>query len=230
MLTVRLGAACKEKTIKYCAQNFCNLALDTRKEKGLMLNEMIWESRPWKKSLLRQATKFKAWNRFFGGDEEDLFKLEKEAFFAVFTIRKLFDAKKCSTLIMESPIECISYPAKGEPVTLLNWHKINKLYHLNNGKRKNILIRDFCNLLIHSYVFFYESGDDMNNLHSLIFSSDRTRNKCLYEVPVGELIRVLRLVGNDYPNSVSYEFNEFKKDFDVLSCKKSVMLNINSGR
>lgn len=172
---------------------------------------MILKSRPWKESLLRQAEKYKSWLAEFNSSDTDEFELEKETFLAAFTIRKLIEAKKLSDEIFNIKIKSMKYPSTGTPVPLMNWHKIDKLYRMKKGKKDSIPLRKFCNLLIHSHVFHWEY-DNKSNLHSILFSSDKTKNKFLYKVTISEIINVLNIVGNDYPDPAGNESSNDKKE------------------
>lgn len=53
-------------------------------------------------------------------------------------------------------------------------------------------------------------------LDSVLVSSDRERNRFLFNVSIAEEIRVFRAVGNNDPNVYRSNFNNAKGDYDVV--------------
>ena len=49
----------------------------------------------------------------------------------------------------------------------------------------------------------------------ILVTSDRDRNEGLYRISRGELLKVLKGVGNDYPNKMTGERNPATGDFEL---------------
>lgn len=143
--------------------------------------------------------------------------LEKEVFFAAYSIRKLIEAKKLSEEVCGSQWPMKVY-SNLRGVTWLNWHKIDELYDFDNGSCEYLEIYNFCNLLIHSYVFVPSFGNN-GLLLSILFSSDRRRNEKLYELKLSSLVSLLNYVGNDYPSETHAAYDVTINDYRVKNLK-----------
>lgn len=175
---------------------------------------MIHESSYWKDDLLKIAKNLKKRRQQKRFSERSLANIEKEMFFSFFVIRKLIESKKIADSTTDSKIIVYTYRSKGKGVTYYNRHKIEELYNLDDAVRETYKVKNVCNLFMHSYVFilwFEESG----GLGGVILSSDFCKNNKLYNVGVGEIIKLLNKVGNDYPSKVHAIYLEDKKDYIV---------------
>jgi len=142
--------------------------------------------------------------------------LEKEIFLGLFSVRKLMESNKVTSLVKQQKIELAVYPAGDKPVTLFNQHKFPEPYNLYAGEKESLSYLDICNQFIHSSIFapFTPTGE---NLVGIYMASDRTKSKKLYYITLIKIVEMLRTVGNDYPSKLELHFNEKKKDFVVKS-------------
>jgi len=175
---------------------------------------MIWESSFWKQDLLRLCTRLCKVREDLIWSERNTVRFEKDMFISFYSIRKLIEAKKLSRDVIAVRIAASSFPATGKEVTYMNWHKLDELYDFDRGRQESLKLEFLCNQLIHSYVFS-PIFEDHGPLLGILLSSDRMRNKRLFEVSVDEIIRVLRAVGHDYPSAGQFTFNESTRDYDV---------------
>ncbi|NQT51687.1 hypothetical protein HQ576_06545 [bacterium] len=176
---------------------------------------MIWDSAPWKTELLRIAVRFRKRLRQRRWPEQSLVCVEKDVLIAFYVIRKLIEARsKLSTSTASDMLELKAYVATGKPITLLNWHRLDELYDFScpRSQRRDVLF--VCNQVIHSYVFMVAASES-EAFSGILFSSDRERNKCLYELSATRLIRLLEKVASDYPSQVQMAFDESLGDYSV---------------
>lgn len=173
---------------------------------------MIYESYPWKDDLLKISKKLskrlvqKRWS-----NRSD-YCFEKEIFISFYIIRKLIEANKLSSDIINLKIDCITYPSSNKTVTFTNKHRTDELFLFDKMKDHKVEIIQLCNLVIHSYIF-NPVLDDNKVLCGFFISSDKTRNRLLYFLELGNIIKVLQKTGNDYPNIMFSKYDENKKDF-----------------
>jgi hypothetical protein len=164
---------------------------------------MIWESGYWQDSLLKQAADLRRRQSQRRWPDRSFARLEQGVMLGFYSVRKLIEAKKLTEAVVTTSIQVSAYPPKGKPVTLLNWHKIDRLYKLDKGRKGTIGLRALCNSFIHSYVFlpvFSETG-----LMSGIFvASEWEREQKLLEVSLEELVWLFELVGNDEEEGPSF--------------------------
>lgn len=173
------------------------------------------ESRYWKEELLKNAKKIRLLQkRSPRWTERFICNLEKDLSISFFIIRKLIELHKVGDRTLKHKIKVYSCKTKGIAVTLLNNHRIDELYHLNNETQEARSIKFIADQFIHSYTI-YTSQDVWRKCEGVLLCSDYYRNHCLFRVPIKEIEDVFRIVGNDYPHSAHYIFNEVKGDYDV---------------
>jgi hypothetical protein len=118
---------------------------------------MIWESGPWKQQLVRDAARLRRLGNSRldadGGDKE-VFQLERQVFIAAYTMRKLSEAGKLSSNWDHQRLACLRFPIKGKDIPdRLNWHHIDRHYDLNASLNVKMNPKEFCDRIIHSFVF-----------------------------------------------------------------------------
>jgi len=78
----------------------------------------------------------------------------------------------------------------------MNWYKLDKLYDLSRSTRLAISLRDFCNQMIHSFVFM-PSMNDRGGLHGFFVASDRQKNSSVLYFDIDAFADALERVAND---------------------------------
>ena len=141
---------------------------------------MIWESGPWKMQLVRDAGRIRrlAKTRLNpdAENEREYVKIERLIFLTAYSMRKLWEANKLSTSWNDQKLQCSKYPIKGNIPDSLNWHHIGRHYDLNAGRRDFIRPEEFCDRIIHSFIFqLVETEQGVPD--SIYFASDRMRKQ-----------------------------------------------------
>jgi len=179
---------------------------------------VIWESMYWKDDLLRQAKALRKRISQRRWTERSLARLDQTIMLGFYSIRKLTEAQKLSDEVKNHQITLRAYPCKEKPVTLMNWHKVDKLYDFERESRVMLGLLSLCHLMIHSYVFI-PSFKEQSQIEGVFVNSDRTRNKELYFIPLSTIIRLFSLVGSDYPSKMSGKFNQAKGEWELMLSK-----------
>lgn len=179
---------------------------------------MIWESAYWKEDLLKQAKALKKRISQRRWAERSLANLEKTIMLGFYSIRKLIEANKLTDKVSLSQIPLIAFPWKGKPVTVINWHKVDELYNLEEETRVSLPLSTMCNTVIHSYVFA-PTFNEQSKIHGIMVNSDYSRNKELYFITLSEIIRLFERVGKDYERMRKMKFDENKGDYKILQAK-----------
>jgi hypothetical protein len=175
---------------------------------------MIWESTYWKDDILRltrilkQKRVQKVWR------ESSMALIEKTVMVGFYITRKLMDARKLSDVIVHQKIPVRSHPHHGKPVTLMNWHHIDKHYDLDHNHKTQRTLTWLCNQMIHSYVFIVSENDN-GGLGGFFFASDKERNKAVYYLSIKKVIKILETVGKNYPHTIHFTLNPETQDYDV---------------
>lgn len=176
---------------------------------------MINESYIWKNELLKISNSLKHKMKLKKWYQKSYFSFEKNVFMAFYIIRKLLDANKLSSIYNIFELSCYIIPNNGKNVTRLNNHRIHELYDFSKMNKSKIKLRDLCNQIIHSHVFS-TLFDELNYLTGFFVSSDSKRNKHLVLIYLKDFIEILNLLGNDYPNTASYRYNDDIKDYTTI--------------
>lgn len=177
---------------------------------------MIYESGFWKDDLLKQAKVLRSRMTQKRWTENSFARLEQTVMLGFYSIRKLSEAKKISDSVANKGITVKSYAWKGKLVTKMNWGDIDKLYDLDAAQPTTKNLMFFCNQFVHSYVFV-TSFDDKNCLDGIFVSSDRERHKALYLIEMLQIIDFFEQIGNDYPSSASFIFDEKLGDYRIFN-------------
>ena len=204
---------------------------------------MISYGHHWQKELLKilKRTKKKIhpqkdWST------KDYVNFEKDMMLGFYIIRKLIDGKKLTNRVISTNIKGKKYPNSGKLVNLLNNHRLPELYDFKNPTKQKFDLIFLNNQFIHSYIFepllaFVEQGglkytdlaehnvtdeelavyyeNSTRELVSILFTSDHRKNEYLYEIGISDLLTLFESVGNCEINSISYTYNQNKKDYDV---------------
>jgi len=177
---------------------------------------MIGESSYWKEEVLRQAVTLKKKIEQQRWSDRSYAQLEKTVMLGFYAIRKLIEAKKLTIDVIQSHLPLISFPSLGKTVTLLNWHKFDRLYDFSHPNEQKRSLPWLCNIFVHSYIFAPAFNDQLR-LQGLFFNSDFNRNKALYFVDIADVIRLFESVGNDIANyAEKVRMDNMKGDFEVV--------------
>jgi hypothetical protein len=104
-----------------------------------------------------------------------------------YSIRKLIEAHKISDELRDRPVPLRVYPWTGRDVTYMNWDKIDLNYDLESPVSLQQSVAWIANQLVHSFVFM-ANCNERGGLESILFNSDHTSRKHLYEVAIDQLI------------------------------------------
>lgn len=175
---------------------------------------MIWDSCFWKDDLIKVAESLRKrkWQRRWS--EVSCARVEQSVMIAFYSARKLIEAKKICDTLAERPVLLTKFQSKGKNVTRHNWHRLEELYQFDRPTKDRMNLRDLSNQFIHSYVFSLMHSED-GGLDSILFCSDRQRNRFLYKIEVDTLVEVFKAIGEDYPNLIESVWQADSKDYDV---------------
>lgn len=173
---------------------------------------MIWESAPWKEKLLADADLLERWSTKKRISQRRSFLVEQRVFLAAYAIRKLIEAGKLSSSFEGRAMECQTFSAVSDYITVKNSHRIHELYDLECPIKRVISAMDLINVIIHSFIFSEALGDD-DSIDGFFVTSDRKRYDCLWWVDVGQYIRLMREVGHDYPACSHAVFDDEKNEW-----------------
>ena len=182
---------------------------------------MVNESYPWKKDLLRYKKSIIKYNineKFLEAENSSYTIIEKGIFYSAFIIRKLIDCKgKLSDEADNYKITVKSIKSLQEINSINRWVDEN-MYDWEKGNIINVLGRDVCNWLIHSYMFFMLEDDKPCSFFCV--SSDYDRNKHLYIVSIDDWLKYMEFIATDYVVETCSHYSETKKDYIYTKKKR----------
>ncbi|MBP7528114.1 MAG: hypothetical protein KA801_09325 [Syntrophorhabdaceae bacterium] len=172
------------------------------------------ESVYWKEDLLEHAKRLKPVEKPPRWSQKLVVNFEKELIISFFCIRKLIEDHKVSSKSRQYRADVFSYMPTGKKISKLNQWDIDEIYDLQKEKPVKKGIVFIANQLIHSCTLYaYRESD--RNWGGVYACSDFERDKTVYRIPVQEIIRIFKLVGNDYPSLISMSWAEECGDFVV---------------
>ncbi|WP_395373716.1 hypothetical protein [Marinicella sp. W31] len=161
---------------------------------------MIWDSRPWKKPLLDNATWLRSIRLKETTRESTYVRIEKEIMISFYSIRKLFDTVKISDSTINQTYSIVWFK-NINPVRYFNWHNVDNNFNLHEEHFETRDIRFICNRFIHSYIFL-PVQDNNSKLDGFFVSTDHDKDKKLYFIELKVVLKIFRLVGRDYPSKI----------------------------
>lgn len=173
---------------------------------------MIDDSYYWKVDLLRQSSALKARAAQKRWSGASFARCEQTIMVGFFSVRKLLESKKLTDKVAKHSLEVRCFPPTGEAVTLINRHKIERLFDVDKPKQRFVGLVFLCNQVIHSYVFTL-CFDDRGAFSSILVASDYERSRALFEISASGIIDVFELVGNDCVTEVRLVADPARGDY-----------------
>ncbi len=174
------------------------------------------ESRYWKIDLLNHARDLRPVSKPPRWSEKLQVNFEKKICISFFMVRKLMESTKLSSKSLKYKAHIFRSKCNVADVHNLNFWDIDTIYDLDNEEKVFKNLRFVTNQLIHSGALFGFRKED-RNWGGIYTCSDYERAKYVYKIPIEEIIKILNLVGNDYPHSISYTFSDKKKDYIITT-------------
>lgn len=173
---------------------------------------MIWESSYWKDDLLELTEKIKNVYPKTPFSEELAVSFEKDIMISFYIIRKLEEAGKLSSATKGYQLNVRTHK-NIKNVTRLNWHRIDELFEFESPIEEKMGVDKLYNQIIHSYIFLISTDETTEVIDGFFFCSDRMRNEKLYYIDLNEIVGFFTIVGNDYPSTGFFEFDEKIQDY-----------------
>lgn len=171
------------------------------------------ESYYWKEDLLRYAKRFRPVAKPPRWSEKLQVNFEKDVTVSFFMIRKLIESTKLSSKTTKYKAQIFRSPCVGK-ANNRNFWDIDKIYNLEKEESVGKNVNFLCNQLIHGGAMFAYREKD-RNWGGIYTYSDFERNKYVYRIPLSEIVKILEIAGNDYPDMITMTFDRNKNDYVV---------------
>lgn len=174
------------------------------------------ESYYWKESLSRVAKRLRRWKKQRRWTERSICVLEREISIAFFCIRKLIESGKLTDRCANQDLKAVEYSWKGRRVDLMNRHRLEELYTVDNGIKSTVSLSFAANQMIHSFILmtaFCEDGTPFG----LLLSSDFEKNRRLVQIELESLIGVIHSVCRDEVTQIKERRNSKTGDMERVA-------------
>jgi hypothetical protein len=159
---------------------------------------MIGDGVPWKEELLRVAETLKGRVQQQRWMDRTNFLVERDVMIAGYAIRKLHESHKLSDELVATPITVFRHPLIGKRVDVYDRHEFYEHYDMEAPEEVELSLTEFCNQLIHSWVFMLSSTETRPyRFNGIYVSSDWATKKWVYFLPAQVLTDFFRAVGLD---------------------------------
>jgi hypothetical protein len=128
-------------------------------------------------------------------------------------IRKLIESHKFSSRTVKYKAKIFRAPCVGK-VNNRNFWNIDELYDLNSEESIAKDVNFLCNQFIHGGAM-YAYRDSDRNWGGIYTCSDFERGAYVYRIPVLEIMKILGIAGNDYPDMISMKYCQSKGDYVI---------------
>lgn len=171
------------------------------------------ESSYWKEDLLVYSKQFKPVSKPPRWTERLQVNFEKDVTISFFMIRKLIESTKLSSKTTMYEAQIFRSPCVRK-VNNRNFWDIDKLYDLEKEQLVSKNVNFLCNQLIHGGAMYAYREKD-RNWGGIYTCSDFEREKYVYRIPISEIIKILKMAGNDYPDIITMTYSKSKDDYVV---------------
>jgi hypothetical protein len=116
-------------------------------------------------------------------------------------MRKLWEADKLSSNWNHQRLRCLRFPIKGDDSsTQLNWHDLDRYYHLEASSEAMIRPEEFCDRIIHSFIFSPSIGNE-DAITAFYFTSDTMRHRSVRLIGLDVVANLMTTTGKYYPST-----------------------------
>lgn len=179
---------------------------------------MISDSIPWKDELLKIADSLEQRTTQQRWLERTSFLVERDVMVAAYAIRRLLEARKISDELAMIPVTVMRHSLIGKPADVMTRNEFDEHYDMHQPEPVQLTITEFCNQVIHSWVWMLSATEHRPHRFDGIFvSSDWAKKRHIYIFDVETLVRVFRGVGSDDVVSIRYRQDEQGWHFDKVS-------------
>jgi hypothetical protein len=167
---------------------------------------VIFDSAPWKAQLAKDADELEeAAKRRASGKRSVL--IERHVFLGAYAIRKLAEANKLTTGILDEPVKVKLFPPTRRGFSAPRLMDIEAFFATEAPIERQLPRRRLLNILVHSLVFIEVVGA-RQQCQGFLVTSDHSVKEGLYEVELAEFIKLMRLVAQDFPTVLTLTATE----------------------
>jgi hypothetical protein len=124
------------------------------------------------------------------------FLVERDLMVGMFTVRRLIESAKTSSLLPSERVSFGMHPLTGRVPGIYGRWSYWEFYDMNSKRQTELTVRELVSLFIHSFVLeFYPPSEE--GPAAIWVVSERDRDKWLYSIPFERVAELFRRVGNE---------------------------------
>jgi hypothetical protein len=173
---------------------------------------MIYESYYWKNELYKNYRLIVKFISPKYRKDKHFIDLEKAIMISAYIIRKLDDAAKIPSYILNNEINIKKYIANKKTIDIMNWQLIEENYKLENEFEYKDNWKYFINQIIHSFTFI-PIFDDNNRFTGIMLNSDKTKNDTLFYICINEIIKLILEISEGELAYAKYSRNDISESW-----------------
>lgn len=159
----------------------------------------MYESCYYKDDLLRYAEDFAKRSKRQSWREDSICKAEKRFFVGMLYVRKLLESVKITDQCRKSSVAIKRGTIRpDQEISDFCRHKVMDYLDSAEWQECKVSVDQVCDKVIHSWVN-YPYLNEKHGLGGFILTTDRHRNKELWDIPAQSIIEVYTRFGGDYP-------------------------------
>lgn len=160
---------------------------------------MIQDSIPWKDELLAIALRLEKKTTQKRWTDRTGFLVERDLMVSAYAIRKLVEAYKVSDELVrrQFALERFALIDEARVPDLLGRYAVWEYYDLEKPTKTVLPLVKLCNQIVHSWLWALSASEDDGLLDGVFVSSDTTRSKWLFRIPMSGYIALCREIGNE---------------------------------
>lgn len=150
---------------------------------------------------------------------QSLYLIEKHFFLSAYLIRKLLENGKLSSEVEASSINISGFKCeKKMPPWGIHY---NKYFNFQKPDSMQKGLKALVNLLIHSVIFEVEINEGTYRPESVLFTSDKEKNKYIFSLSIIDYSKLLSKIADDHPVNIKYTVDSNGEYIKKISSKKN---------
>lgn len=147
--------------------------------------------------------------------EQSSFIVERDIMVSAYALRRLMETKKLSDRVARSHVAIIKHLSKGPMPDAWNRGEYWELYDLETSQQSQLGLAQYCNQLIHSYVWSTSANEHTGLFDGVYAVSEKDRTKHLFFISAKAIVSVCRKAGGE--DIKSYQMDATSESLRYIS-------------
>ena len=159
-------------------------------------SSVIADSVPWRDELLKVAAALEKRSAMRRWTPRTGFLVERDLMVGMFTVRRLIESAKTSSLLPRERVPFGVHPLTGRTPKIYDRWSYWEFYDTESKRQTELTVRDVVSMFIHSYILeFYPPSE--HGPARIWVVSDYDRHKWVYSISFDRIAELFRRIGNE---------------------------------